>query len=402
MHAAAHVSGVVSCLAYISTHRSILHAPTDLLSAACALPLYDTLRNAIGVLRSQGTDCDLQALLSGSPRSQHDLAEGVYLQSRNEVLDAQPEPRHRARLISAGGSHAGAWLGAFPVSKWLTARGRHYQLALCMRLGATLTDLVRDEGDEVMCGGCKERVHDAFGFHPSVCKAGNRGGLWSTRSGALERALVGACWARGQSARLTGGINWFGAAGWSASAKRGKGAYVRADVIAQHFKSPTSHLFLDAAVTDACSATALRAGSDRLDGKRAAELRADRKTKKYAPICDAIGSIFKAGVAERHGACCEDLNGFLKLISGDGDRDPLADDYTFSSSSNTTHIAQMVVFATVIADACMISNVIDCDVYETPLTFDDGKGATALRDGGAGAHRGRAHAPAYERPRGSM
>ena len=55
-----------------------------------------------------------------------------------------------------------------------------------------------------------------------------------------------------------------------------------------------------------------------------------------------------------------------------------------------------------IADACMISNVIDCDVHETPLTFDDGKGATALRDGGAGAHRGRAHAPAYERPRGSM
>ena len=68
----------------------------------------------------------------------------------------------------------------------------------------------------------------------------------------------------------------------------------------------TSHLFLDAAVTDACSATALRAGSDRLDGKRAAELRAERKTKKYGPICDAIGSIFKAGVAERHGACCED------------------------------------------------------------------------------------------------
>ena len=37
---------------------------------------------------------------------------------------------------------------------------------------------------------------------------------------------------------------------------------------------------------------------------------------------------------------------FLKLISGDGDRDPLCDDYTFSSRSDTTH-------------------VIDCDVYET-------------------------------------
>ena len=270
-----------------------------------------------------------------------------------------------------------------------------------MRLGATLTDLVRDEGDEVMCGGCKERVHDAFGFHPSVCKAGNRGGLWSTRSGALERALVGACWARGQSARLTGGINWFGAAGWSASAKRGKGAYVRADVIAQHFKSPTSHLFLDAAVTDPGSATALRAHSDRLDGTRAAETRAARKEKKYAPITDAIGSKFIAAVVERFGACCEDLTGFLKLISGDGDRDPLCDDYTFSSRSNTTYVAQMVVFAAVIADACMLSDVIDCDVHNTPLNLDD-KGAPALRGGGSGDHRGRAHAPAYERSRGSM
>jgi hypothetical protein len=25
----------------------------------------------------------------------------------------------------------------------------------------------------------------------------------------------------------------------------------------------------------------------------------------------------------------------------------------------------------------MVSNVIDCDVHETPLTFDDGKSATA-------------------------
>jgi len=139
-----------------------------------------------------------------------------------------------------------------------------------------------------------------------------------------------------------------------------------------------------------------------LGGRRAAELRAEFKTRKYAPICDAIGSIFLPAVVERYGACCEDLTGFLKLISGDGDRDPWCDDYTFSSRSNTTHLAQMVVFAAVIADACMVSNVIDCDVHETPLTFDDGKSATARREGGAGDHRGRAHAPAYEQPRGSM
>jgi hypothetical protein len=77
----------------------------------------------------------------------------------------------------------------------MTARGRHYQIALCMRLGAPLTDLVRDVGDEVKCDGCKERAHDAFGFHPSVCKAGNRGSLWTddtqrrARARARRRAL---------------------------------------------------------------------------------------------------------------------------------------------------------------------------------------------------------------------
>ena len=69
--------------------------------------------------------------------------------------------------------------------------------------------------------------------------------------------------------------------------------------------------------------------------------------------------------------------------------------------SNTTYVAQMVVFAAVIADACMLSDVIDCDVHNTPLNLDD-KGAPALRGGGSGDYRGRAHAPAYERSRGSM
>ena len=58
-------------------------------------------------------------------------------------------------------------------------------------------------------------------------------------------------------------------------------------------------------------------------------------------------------------------------------------------------------------DSChdLYKNVLppqDGDVHETPLTFDDGKSATARREGGAGDHRGRAHAPAYEQPRGSM
>ena len=114
--------------------------------------------------------------------------------------------------------------------------------------------------------------------------------------------------------------------------------------------------------------------------------------KKYAPICDAIGSKFIAGVVERFGACCEDLTGFLKLISGDGDRDPLCDDYTFSSRSNTTYVAQMVVFATVIADACMLSDVIDCDVVRDPADL-------RRRQGRYGAPRGRRRGPPRPRAR---
>ena len=66
-----------------------------------------------------------------------------------------------------------------------------------------------------------------------------------------------------------------------------------------------------------------------------------------------------------------------------------------------TYITASVLFA-LPALAASHPTVPDELLHETPLTFDDGKGATALRDGGAGAHRGRAHAPAYERPRGSM
>ena len=43
------------------------------------------------------------------------------------MLQAQPDVRHQARVLSAGGQHAGAWLSVFPMTMWATARARHYQ-----------------------------------------------------------------------------------------------------------------------------------------------------------------------------------------------------------------------------------------------------------------------------------
>ena len=71
----------------------------------------------------------------GSPRSLHDLAEGVYAQLADRVLQSQPGDRHRARFLSPGGLGAGAWLGTFPITVMGTARARHFQLALLMRVG---------------------------------------------------------------------------------------------------------------------------------------------------------------------------------------------------------------------------------------------------------------------------
>ena len=52
-----------------------------------------------------------------------------------EVVAQQPSAAMRARLYSAAGLHAGAWLGTFPVTRMTTVRARHWQLAMVVRLG---------------------------------------------------------------------------------------------------------------------------------------------------------------------------------------------------------------------------------------------------------------------------
>ena len=138
------------------------------------------------------------SLLSGTPRSQHDLAEGVFAAQRDRLLMARSGywggegdegarllRQHRARLRSVGGAFAGSWVRVMPVARWACALPADYWAALCQRLGVAFEGL-----GGVRCGGCAH-VHDRFAFHPGGCRGGNRGGMWS---------MYGACGMMGSSA----------------------------------------------------------------------------------------------------------------------------------------------------------------------------------------------------------
>ena len=115
----------------------------------------------------------LASLLSDSTHrwSQHRISEGVFAGLRSALLEQQLDDRQRARLLSAGGQQAGAWLCVFPVSVWSTVRARHYQLALRMRLGCVIPELqaLLAAARPCWCGAAL----DVYGFHPGLCRAGN-------------------------------------------------------------------------------------------------------------------------------------------------------------------------------------------------------------------------------------
>ena len=278
-------------------------------------------------------------------------------------MQLQPDDRHRARVLSASGLHAGSWLAAFPVTMHATARARHYQLALAMRLGLELPELLAVQGNPVKCGSTAcGGVHDAFAFHPASCRAGNRKGLWTMRHNALELMLVHVVRLLGYAVQScsVGSGNWFGTAGFDPVTK----TYKRADVVLPHYLGPGRHLFLDTAITDPASIGALRATpSSAAEAGVAASLRAEKKMNKYGPLTAGVSSTFRPAVVERYGACCDSLVGFIKTLCGDGDRDALrVDDYTFSQSSRTTYMASLLTFSAVIADAAMVERVISMDV----------------------------------------
>ena len=232
------------------------------------------------------------------------------------------------------------------------------------------------------CKGCKG-PHDEFAFHPGVCKAGNRHGLWTQRHDAFQMSLHAALQRLGAHvvSCSSGSGNWFGTAGCRPD---GKG-YKRADIVGVNKYAVGRHLFIDTAIADPNAGAARSAVPSAAEAAGvAAELRASKKVAKYAPLAGAVSSHFMAAVVERYGACCDSFVGLLKLYTGDGERDPtVCDDWTTFATSSTTYLASRVVFTAVVADACMVERVLSIDVA-----------------GAAMASAMPAHARAYARPAG--
>ena len=129
--ASAHLAGARATLPYVQEHANAYCLDGVCLDSTSELPYFHGLANALQSLHSQSADAaakhpDLASLLSASPQhaSQHALAEGCYAKQRLQVLQLQTDERHRARVYSAGGLHAGAWLCVFPMTMHATARAR--------------------------------------------------------------------------------------------------------------------------------------------------------------------------------------------------------------------------------------------------------------------------------------
>ena len=215
-------------------------------------------------------------------------------------LEQQPDQLHRARLLSAGGQHAGQWLTVFPITIWGTVRARHYQIALRLRLGCVLLEFAPVHGVAPVCGGgratdgCGE-LHDMFGFHPGACRRGNRFGLWTIRHDAVQLMLLHVIRVLGYAAQSvsSGAGNWFGAAAYVGGSDR----YRTADLVLPHRWGSGRHLFLDVAVTSPSTGAALRAypSSATLAGV-AAEQRAAAKVAKYGSLAAGVSSTFRVGL----------------------------------------------------------------------------------------------------------
>ena len=95
----------------------------------------------------------------------------------------------------------------------------------------------------------------------------------------------------------------------------------------------------------------------------AARLRSDAKRRKYADLVSSTGSQFLPAVLERFGAFSGALQALVKMVAGDGDCDPLRDEWTFSASSRITSAAQQIVLAAVVGDALMVEALCMRDAF---------------------------------------
>ena len=377
---AAYIAAAGEALKYMQLHFK-RQLPTATQGVDNGLtPFHRALRCAYADwLRVTGTPPvrTLSSLLSDSP-TQHKLSEAVHEKRAQDLLSDMTDA-HKARFLSTGGQHAGTWLAAFPMNYYSRARSRIYKLALSIRLGEELPELATRS---VSCGGCNCAI-DPWGFHYGSCK--NRGGLWTVRHDVTESAIIwGARHCKLQARTTKGAGNLFGIAATGNTS----GGYKRADIIVDNMYGLHRSLYLDVAIVDPASKSSIEAGSAKSQGK-AAQVKVQRKDSKYVPLAQHVGGHFKAAVLERFGAWSDDLVGFVKIITGDGERDPIrGDDWSFSTSSRTTHTAAAITFAMVMADAYMIDRLMEHDVAGRPLGgATDGRKQSMME----AARRGRSH-----------
>jgi hypothetical protein len=352
-----------SALEYINGHKRSFRAPT-LTDPNSTLPIFIALRQAAtGAAAATQSARSLSSFLPGSPEvSQHTLSGELHEKRFEALLRELPDDRHRARLYSARGQFAGAWLGAFPVTGRLRVRPRLYWLALALRVGLPIRGLLPVQGVPTRCGGCG-LAHDEFGFHPSSCKAGNRQAMWTTRHDVLQAALIHALRLAGEAAQPWGSTNWFGSAGWRAG-RNGRSSFLRGDIVVPNKLGPARHLFLDVAVACPAIQAPLRASppSSAQSGV-AAYLRGRTKIAKYNQAAARLGCVFTPAVVERFGAVSDELVGLIRELVGDQHTDPLNPAYAFSAASRQTFLAQHLVLSTVVADAQMVETVLETDCF---------------------------------------
>ena len=127
------------------------------------------------------------------------------------------------------------------------------------------------------------------------------------------------------------------------------------------FAGGQRHLFIDVAIVDGSGDTAVGGAPG-----HAASAREAAKVRKYQSICDRIDAQFRGAVIERHGHCGDGMCSIIKLLSGDGERDLMQEDTSFTAPSRTTYVAQHLVFAAVMADAAMVYEFIERAVFRVP------------------------------------
>ena len=99
-------------------------------------------------------------------------------------------------------------------------------------------------------------------------------------------------------------------------------------------------------------------------------------------VCVISVSEFRAGIVERFGACCDDMQGLIRMVAGDGECDAGSVEWSPTATSRITRAAQCVVFSTVMAEARMVRDVMDLDVYGRERAALPGAGPRGTRGGG--------------------